>query len=48
MTAASLLLAASVTDWIERATPPVLLAFALILVAVRRRERGRGPDEGDL
>ena len=42
---APIVLAASVTDWIERGTPVVLFAFALVLVALRRRERRRGPDE---
>ena len=41
-------LAASATDWVERATPPVLLVLALIVWALRRRERRRGPDADEL
>lgn len=41
-------LAASVTDWVERVAPLVLFAFAIVLVVLRRRERRRGPDEDDL
>jgi hypothetical protein len=43
----ALVLAASVTDWIERVSPLVLMAFALVLVTLRHRERRRGPDEDD-
>ena len=41
-------LAASVTDWIERVSPLVFMAVAIVLLALRRRERRRGPDKDDL
>ena len=43
-----IVLAASVTDWIERVSPLVLFALAVVLLTLRRRERRRGPDEDDL
>lgn len=42
-----LVLAASVRDWIERVTPVLLFAFAVVVVTIRRRERLRGPDEDE-
>lgn len=42
-----LLLATSVQDWIERVVPLVLFAAAIAVVALRARERRRGPDEDD-
>lgn len=41
-------LAASLTDWVERGSPLVLLAFAVIVLTLRRRERRRGPDRDDV
>ena len=40
-----IVLAASVTDWVERGAPIVLFAFAMVLVVLRRRERRRGAAE---
>lgn len=44
---APLVLAASATDLVERISPVVFLLLALVVLALRRRERRRGPDEDD-
>lgn len=43
----TVVLAASVGDWIERVGPLILFAGAMGIVVLRAKERRRGPDEDD-
>ena len=42
------LLATTWQDWVERLGPVVLLLLGLAVLALRARERRRGPDDDDL